>query len=78
MVRPIAAALVALALVACGSKGYDEKSCADYKSTFLRSCTETCSKALDQGTCTPKCAEALPKDPTYASKCLGTAASASK
>ena len=75
----VALAFTALAApAACGSKGFDEKTCAQYNSVFVTSCTETCSRSLDRTTCASKCAEALPKDPTYASKCLATAASASK
>jgi hypothetical protein len=73
MAPRLAVLLVAL-LAACGSK--DEKACAQYKDVFLRTCTDTCAKSLDRDVCSTKCAEALPKDATYASKCQAAAASA--
>ena len=70
--------VVLLLTAACGSKGYDEKTCAQYKDVFVRSCTETCAKSVDRETCATKCAAALPKDKDYATKCAPSSSASSK
>jgi hypothetical protein len=74
LVRVVWLSLVTTAL-GCGSKGYDEKTCAQYKDLFLKTCTETCEKKVDHDICAPKCAAALPKDRDYAAKCVAAAPS---
>ena len=71
-------AVVLLLTASCGSKGYDEKTCAQYKDVFVRSCTETCAKSVDRDTCVGKCTAALPKDKDYAAKCAPSSSASSK
>jgi hypothetical protein len=78
MVRRVAVVLVLAAAPACGSKGYDEKTCAQYKDVFVKSCTDACAKSLDREVCATKCAAALPKDKDYAAKCVPSSSSSSK
>jgi len=78
MLARVALVVVLSAACACGSKGYDEKTCAQYKDVFVRSCTDTCAKSVDHDTCATKCAAALPKDPGYASKCAPASSASTK
>jgi hypothetical protein len=79
MVRPllsVSVSVVALAIAGCNTKAFNESFCASYKTSFVKNCTDACAKNAPRDACASKCAEALPADPTYSSKC-GAASAAS-
>jgi len=57
----------------CG-KSSAEVFCSSYQESFVKTCTEVCTKKAGAGqddACKTKCKEALPQDATFKQKCGG-------
>ena len=69
------AVLLGFTLLAGCGKEFNESFCKQYKTSFIQSCTDVCTKKSGQAEiCGTKCAEALPNDTTFKAKCGGTSA----
>ena len=68
----LAVAFVLALLIGCEGfkKGFDEGYCNSFKESFIKSCNDACSKNKPLSECDPYCKGELPKQESYANRCL--------